>query len=88
MADTASVPEGSGDEVSSEDAPSSRDAPNSRDEASSRDEVQRKFREALDRKRAREMASGSAGRGKETGKIHGVHGPARHRRSFRRKSGG
>ena len=26
--------------------------------------------------------------GKDTGKIHGAHGPARQRRSFRRKSGG
>ena len=69
MADTASGPEGSKDEVSSED------------------EVKRKFREALERKRAREADAGGNRRGKDTGKIHGAHGPARSRRSFRRKSG-
>jgi hypothetical protein len=58
------------------------------DEASSGDEARRKFREALERKRAKEAGTSQARQGKETGKIHGVHGPARHRRSFRRKSGG
>ncbi|HEY6279003.1 MAG TPA: DUF5302 domain-containing protein [Streptosporangiaceae bacterium] len=57
------------------------------DEASPEDEARRKFREALERKQAREADATSAGRGKGTGKIHGAHGPARHRRSFRRKSG-
>ncbi len=51
------------------------------------DEARRKFREALERKRAHEAEAGGAGRGKGTGKIHGAHGPARQRRSFRRKSG-
>jgi hypothetical protein len=56
--------------------------------ANSRDEQQRKFREALERKRAREAEAGGArGRG-GTGKIHGPQGPARSRRTFRRKSGG
>jgi Family of unknown function (DUF5302) len=53
-----------------------------------RDEARRKFREALDRKRARETGTAQARRGPDTGKIHGAHGPARRRRSFRRKSGG
>jgi len=58
------------------------------DEAgSTEDEVKRKFREALERKRAKEADSGRAGRGKDAGKIHGAHGPARKRREFRRKSG-
>jgi hypothetical protein len=57
-------------------------------EASPEDEAKRKFREALERKRAKEADTSRAGRGKDTGKIHGVHGPARRRRSFRRKSGG
>ena len=52
------------------------------------DELQRKFREALERKRAHEADGGSARGGKDAGKIHGPHGPARSRRSFRRKSGG
>ena len=43
-----------------------------RDKAAPADEVQPKFREALERKRAREA---------------GAHGPAMNRRSFRRKSG-
>ena len=50
------------------------------------DEVKRKFREALDRKRTAH-AEGSAEGGREQGKIHDAHGPARSRRDFRRKSG-
>ena len=52
------------------------------------DEARRKFREALERKRAKEADTGRGRGGKDTGKIHGAHGPARQRRSFRRKSGG
>jgi hypothetical protein len=51
------------------------------------DEVKRKFREALDRKRGTQ-ASGSTEGAPGTGKVHGSHGPAASRRSFRRKSGG
>ena len=50
------------------------------------DEVKRKFREALDRKR-QAHAEGQGKGGQDTGKIHGAHGPAASRRSFRRKSG-
>jgi hypothetical protein len=57
------------------------------DEASPEDEAKRKFREALERKRTKEADTSRAYGGKDTGKIHGVHGPARRRRSFRRKSG-
>jgi hypothetical protein len=57
-------------------------------EDDSEDELKRNFREALERKRAQEADAGSARRGKGTGKIHGAHGLARSRRSFRRKSGG
>ena len=50
------------------------------------DEVKRKFREALERKR--EVQSEGQGRGaRDPNKIHGAHGPAASRRSFRRKSG-
>ena len=52
-----------------------------------RDEAKRKFREALDRKRAREAGADGGRGGKDAGKLHGVHGLARSRRSFRRKSG-
>jgi len=49
------------------------------------DELKRKFREALDRKRDSHASAEGA---HETGKVHGSHGPAVSRRSFRRKSGG
>jgi len=49
------------------------------------DELKRKFREALDRKHS---AHASAEGAHDTGKVHGSHGPAVSRRSFRRKSGG
>jgi hypothetical protein len=48
------------------------------------DETKRKFREALDRKR---RAHATAEGADHTGKVHGAHGPATSRRSFRRKSG-
>jgi hypothetical protein len=58
-----------------------------RDTATSKDEVQPKFREALERKRAREAGTIGAPGSKGAGKVHDAHGPARNRRSFRRKSG-
>lgn len=50
-------------------------------------EAQLRFREALERKRAREAGNAAARPGTDSGKIHGAHGPARNRRQFRRKSG-
>ena len=50
------------------------------------DEMKRKFREALDRKN-KAHAEGQSDGGRDTGKIHGAHGPAASRRNFRRKSG-
>jgi Family of unknown function (DUF5302) len=50
------------------------------------DEVKRKFREALDRKRSAHASANAEG-AHDTGKVHGAHGPAASRRSFRRKSG-
>jgi Family of unknown function (DUF5302) len=99
MADNAAKPERPGDKVSPGKEPDppdqasatgrakSRDSAGERDTATSRDEVQPKFREALERKRAREAGTIGAPRGKEAGKVHDAHGPARNRRSFRRKSG-
>ncbi|MBB5076635.1 DUF5302 domain-containing protein [Nonomuraea sp. NPDC050547] len=52
------------------------------------DEMKRKFREALERKRNQHSDSGAGGRGTDQSKIHGAHGPAASKRSFRRKSGG
>jgi hypothetical protein len=51
------------------------------------DEVKRKFREALERKRGTHAGASAEG-AHDTGKVHGSHGPAASRRSFRRKSGG
>ncbi len=48
------------------------------------DEMKRKFREALERKRGSHASAEGAD---HTGKVHGSHGPAASRRSFRRKSG-
>ncbi len=56
-------------------------------EESELDDMKRKFREALDRKRG-SHAAGNAEGAQDTGKVHGSHGPAASRRSFRRKSGG
>jgi len=51
------------------------------------DDMKRKFREALDRKRGSHATANTEG-AQDTGKVHGSHGPAASRRSFRRKSGG
>jgi hypothetical protein len=64
-----------------------RNGAGQRDEATDGDDLQPKFREALERKRAREADTIGAPRGKGTGKVHDAHGPAMARRSFRRKSG-
>ncbi|MDQ2810769.1 MAG: DUF5302 domain-containing protein [Actinomycetota bacterium] len=50
------------------------------------DDMKRKFREALDRKRGTHATANAEG-SQETSKVHGSHGPAASRRSFRRKSG-
>ena len=52
------------------------------------EEIQRKFREALERKRARHADASAARGGEDAGKVHGARGLARSRRSFRRKTGG
>jgi hypothetical protein len=49
------------------------------------DDTKRKFREALERKRGNHASAEGVD---NTGKVHGSHGPAASRRSFRRKSGG
>jgi Family of unknown function (DUF5302) len=54
----------------------------------SEEEMKRRFREALERKRAKQADANAARTGKDAGKVHGAHGPARNRRSFRRKTGG
>jgi Family of unknown function (DUF5302) len=99
MADKAAKPESPGDKVNSAkelDLPDrvtaaeqakSRHSAGEPDTATSGDDVQPKFREALERKRAREAGATGTPRGKDAGKVHGAHGPARNRRSFRRKSG-
>ena len=88
MPDRAPGPEGPKGEASSGNkaGPGGKVRPG--DGADAEDEARRKFREALERKRAKEAGTGRGRGGKDTGKIHGAHGPARQRRSFRRKSGG
>jgi len=54
----------------------------------SEEEIKRKFREALERKRAKHEDAKAARAGKDAGKVHGARGLARSRRSFRRKTGG
>ena len=51
------------------------------------EELKRKFREALERKRVTHASANAEG-AQDTGKVHGSHGPAATRRSFRRKAGG
>ena len=99
MAAKAAEPERSGDMASREEKPGSPDRASPAGQAkpggsggrpgkaTSADEVQPQFREALERKRAKEAgATGAPGR-QDSGRIHSAHGPARNRRSFRRKSG-
>lgn len=50
------------------------------------DDLKQKFREALDRKRDQQTHA-NADAAQSGGKVHDAHGPARSRRSFRRKSG-
>ena len=99
MADKAAGPERSGDMASHGKKPGSPDraspadqaepgdSPGRPDKATSADEVQPRFLEALERKRAREAGTVGAPGRQDAGKIHSAHGPARNRRSFRRKSG-
>jgi hypothetical protein len=52
------------------------------------EEAKRKFREALERKRAREAGAARGLGGRPSGNVQGEHGPARSRRSFRRRGDG
>jgi hypothetical protein len=49
------------------------------------DDMKRKFREALDRKNAQSRSGEAHLDGEST--VHSAHGPAGHKREFRRKSG-
>jgi len=71
-------------DVSAKDLPPGPEAAAPKSEADL-DDVKRKFREALERKRDAHATTEGA---KDTGRVHGSHGPAVSRRSFRRKSGG
>ena len=88
MADKASGPEGPKSEAGSAGGAGPAGNLSPGDGADAGDEARRKFREALQRKRAKEGDAARARGGQDTGKIHGVHGPAGQKRSFRRKSGG
>lgn len=56
------------------------------EELTPEEEQKRRFREALEAKRAGGAKNGGAGGGDS--KIHGAHGKAGNKRQFRRKSGG
>ena len=75
------------DQATADGPAKARNSAGQRDAAAAGDDLQPKFREALERKRAREAGTKGAPRGKGTGKVHDAHGPAVARRSFRRKSG-
>ena len=49
------------------------------------DDVKKKFREALDRKNAQQKSAADHKDGHS--KVQNTHGPADHKRDFRRKSG-
>ncbi len=55
--------------------------------AKEEDDVKRKFREAVERKHAKQAEAHAAAEEQANSKIHGAHGPLGHRREFRRKSG-
>ena len=85
-AEAPGASEGSGPESTAQESAASQAAA-AAEEASAKpdlDETKRKFREALERKRGNHASAKGAD---NTGKVHGSHGPATSRRSFRRKSG-
>jgi Family of unknown function (DUF5302) len=50
-------------------------------------EIKGKYREALERKRSQNAAGQGDADGRDPSKVHGEHGVARSKRTFRRKSG-
>jgi hypothetical protein len=75
------------EEVCMADDASEREGPEESDREGSEEEMKRKFREALERKRTKQADANAARGGEDAGKVHGAHGPAQSRRSFRRKTG-
>ncbi|PXY25067.1 hypothetical protein DI005_03240 [Prauserella sp. PE36] len=57
----------------------------SKDNSAPEDDVKRRFREALERKQAK--AKAGAAHEDLNSKVNHTHGPAAHKRTFRRKSG-
>jgi Family of unknown function (DUF5302) len=86
-AEASEASEGSAPEGTAQESAAPQAAGAATEEASAKpdlDETKRKFREALERKRGNHASAQGAD---HTGKVHGSHGPATSRRSFRRKSG-
>jgi hypothetical protein len=83
-AEASSASESSASEGTAPETPAPRAAAEEAPAKSGIDETKRKFREALERKRGNHASAQGAD---HTGKVHGSHGPATSRRSFRRKSG-
>ncbi|AWB85985.1 DUF5302 domain-containing protein [Mycetocola zhujimingii] len=60
--------------------------PDADETAERAEETKRKFREALERKKAQSQGKGTDHLDGDSA-IHGAHGPATHQRDFRRKTG-
>ncbi|HMH89586.1 MAG TPA: DUF5302 domain-containing protein [Streptosporangiaceae bacterium] len=88
MPDTGPEPERIENAEATEEPEATEEAEATEDPEALEDEAKRKFREALERKRTRETATGAGAGGPSAGKVQGVHGPASSRRSFRRRGGG
>lgn len=56
-------------------------------EPAASDDLKAQFKAALERKKGRDAEANAEGVGKDRSKVHGAHGPAHAKRSFRRKSG-
>jgi hypothetical protein len=80
-AEASGASEGSGPETAAPQAAAAEEEAPAKPDL---DETKRKFREALEHKRGNHASAQGAD---HTGKVHGSHGPATSRRSFRRKSG-
>ena len=75
-----------GEQAGAEGSPAKSEADGANGTQPEFDDLKQKFREALARKRD-QQAHANADAAQSGGKVHDAHGPARSRRSFRRKSG-
>ena len=88
MTSSSPEPERPDDPEDLKEADDSEDLKEPDDPEDLKEEANRKFREALERKRAREAGTARGLGGKPAGNVQGRHGPALSRRSFRRRGDG